>query len=136
MIKEVSAGGVLFRKKEVLLIKNPSGVWTFPKGLIEEGEKPEEAALREVFEETGIKGKLVTHLGEIRYWYMREGQKVSKRVIFFLMEYVEGEPKASWEVQEARFFPIEEAKKLIKYKGDREVFEKSLKFIYSQDKSS
>ncbi len=126
MIEEVSAGGVLFKDREVLLIKNPSGIWTFPKGLIERGEIPEETATREVFEETGIKGRIIAPLGEIRYWYMREGQKVRKRVIFFLMEYLEGEPKASWEVQEASFFPIQEVKRLLKYKGDKEIFEKSL----------
>lgn len=126
MIEEVSAGGVLFKDREVLLIKNPFGVWTFPKGLIERGERPEETAAREVFEETGIKGRIIAPLGEIRYWYMREGQKVRKRVIFFLMEYLEGETKASWEVQEASFFPIQEVKRLLKYKGDKEIFEKSL----------
>ncbi|MFN7065606.1 MAG: NUDIX hydrolase [Aquificaceae bacterium] len=134
MIEEVSAGGVLLKDKEVLLIKNPSGFWTFPKGLIERGESAEETAIREVFEETGIRGKIALPLGEIRYWYMREGQKIRKRVLFYLMEYVEGEPKGSWEVQEARFFPLEEAKGLLKYRGDKEIFEKSLKLI--QDTSS
>jgi len=51
----------------VLLIKNPSGVWTFPKGLVERGEKPEDAAVREVEEETGIKGEVLQKIGEIEY---------------------------------------------------------------------
>ncbi len=82
MIEEVSAGGVLLKDNEVLLIKNPSDVWTFPKGNIEEGENPEETAIREVFEETGVKGKIIAPIGKIRYWYMREGKKIRKKVIF------------------------------------------------------
>ncbi len=129
MIEEVSAGGVLLKDNEVLLIKNPSDVWTFPKGNIEEGENPEETAIREVFEETGVKGKIIAPIGEIRYWYMREGKKIRKKVIFYLMEYLEGNPNPSWEVKAAAFFPLQEAKKLLKYKGDKEIFEKTMQFI-------
>lgn len=71
MKEEFSAGGVLLKDGEVLLIKNPSDVWTFPKGLVESGENPEETAIREVSEETGVKGKIVAPIGEIRYWYIR-----------------------------------------------------------------
>jgi len=129
--KEFSAGGVLFRNGEVLLIKNPSGVWTFPKGNVEKGEKPEETALREVLEETGVKGRILSYVGEISYWYTLEGERVFKRVKYYLMDYVEGEPKPSWEVLDARFFPVEEAQKLLKYKGDREIFKKALEKIKS-----
>ena len=132
MIKEFSAGGVLFRGDEVLLIKNPSGVWSFPKGIVEEGENPEETALREVYEETGIKGRILSYIGEIGYWYVRNGQKVQKRVAYYLMEYLEGEPKPSWEVQDASFFSVQEAEKLLKYKGDRQVFKKALELLKLQ----
>ena len=64
MREEFSAGGVLFKDGEVLLIKNPSDVWTFPKGLVKAGEKPENTAIREVFEETGVKGKIVAPIGD------------------------------------------------------------------------
>ncbi|MEN3028423.1 MAG: NUDIX hydrolase [Aquificaceae bacterium] len=113
MREEFSAGGLLFRGREVLLVRNPSGVWTFPKGLIEAGENPEETALREVLEETGVKGRIVTFLGEINYWYTREGEKIRKRVVFYLMEYAGGEPEPSWEVKEACFVPVEEAFRLL-----------------------
>ena len=129
MIEEVSAGGVLFRKDAVLLIKNPSDVWTFPKGLIEGNESPEETVIREVLEETGVKGKILAPLGHIAYWYMREGQKVKKKVIFYLMEYLEGEPKPSWEVKDAKFIPLHEVEKLLKYKGDKEIFKKALQML-------
>jgi len=126
MRRELSAGGVLFKNGEVLLIKNPSGVWTFPKGLIEEGEKPEETAVREVYEETGVKGRIKDFLGEITYWYTLKGEKIFKKVKYYLMEYEGGEPKPSWEVLDARFFPIKEAETLLHYRGDREIFKKAL----------
>jgi len=126
MRKEFSAGGVLFRNGEVLLIKNPSGVWTFPKGLVEEGESPEEAAVREVLEETGIRGEIAGYLGEISYWYQMKGERIFKRVRYYLMRYAGGSLTPSYEVLEASFFPVETARKLLKYKGDREIFRKAL----------
>ncbi|HAV40445.1 MAG: NUDIX hydrolase [Aquificota bacterium] len=134
MKEEFSAGGVLLKDGEVLLIKNPSDVWTFPKGLVESGENPEETAIREVSEETGVKGKIVAPIGEIRYWYMREGERIKKKVLFYLMEYLEGEPRPSWEVKDAKFFPLEEAKRLLKYKGDKEIFKKALEMLYYKNK--
>ena len=126
MRREFSAGGVLFKDNLVLLIQNPSGVWTFPKGVIEKGETPEQAALREVYEETGIKGEILDYIGEIQYWYQLHGEKIFKKVKYYLMRYVEGEPKPSWEVKEAKFIPIDTAKKLLKYKGDKEILKKAL----------
>ena len=126
MRREFSAGGVLFRDGEVLLIKNPSGVWSFPKGNIEKGEKPEETAVREVLEETNVKGKVIDYVGEISYWYQLKGERIFKRVKYYLMEYVEGEPRPSWEVLDAKFFPVEKARELLKYKGDKEIFRKAL----------
>jgi len=128
--KEYSAGGVVFKeKKEVLLIKNPSNVWTFPKGHIEKGETKEQAALREVKEETNIDAEIITYLGEIHYFFTWKGVRVFKTVYFYLMRYISGTPVPSWEVKDAKFFPIEEAKKLIKYKGDKEIFSKALNYL-------
>ncbi len=124
---EHSAGGVLFKGDEVLLVLNPSHVWTFPKGLVERGERPEETAVREVYEETGIRGKVLKPLGYVEYWYTMEGEKIKKRVDYFLMEYEDGQLKPSWEVKDARFFSVDEAKRVLKYKGDREVFERAVK---------
>ncbi len=129
MKEEFSAGGLLIKEGRVLLIKNPSDVWTFPKGLVEKGEKPEDTAIREVYEETGVKGRIVLELGRISYWYVREGEKIRKRVVYYLMEYLHGEPKPSWEVKDAKFFTIEEAKRLLKYKGDKEIFRRALEAI-------
>ena len=129
--REFSAGGVVIKdKKEVLLIKNPSNIWTFPKGHIEKGETKEEAAIREVKEETNIDAEIVTYLGEISYFFTWSGVRVYKTVYFFLMKYVSGIPVPSWEVKDARFFPIEKAKQLLKYKGDREIFTKALENLH------
>ncbi len=132
MRREFSAGGVLFRGEEVLLIKNPSEVWTFPKGIVEEGERPEETAVREVLEETGVEGEILRPLGEITYWYTLKGERVFKRVRYFLMRYLRGEPRPSSEVLDSKFFPVEEAKDLLKYKGDKEIFSKALSFLQDQ----
>lgn len=129
--REFSAGGVVIKdKKEVLLIKNPSNIWTFPKGHIEKGETKEEAAIREVKEETNIDAEIVTYLGEISYFFVWGGVRVYKTVYFFLMRYVAGIPVPSWEVKDARFFPLERAKQLLKYKGDKEIFSKALEKLY------
>ncbi len=129
MKREFSAGGVLVKEGKVLLIKNPSDVWSFPKGIVEEGESPEDTAIREVYEEAGVRGKIISELGEVVYWYVREGERIRKSVLYYLMEYVEGEPKPSWEVKDAKFFPLEEARKLLKYKGDKEILRKAIDIL-------
>lgn len=68
-MQEFSAGGVLLKGNQVLLIKSPSGVWTFPKGMVEEGEDLKDTAIREVQEETGVKGEVLQKIGEIEYFY-------------------------------------------------------------------
>ncbi|NPB05636.1 MAG: NUDIX hydrolase [Aquificae bacterium] len=129
--REFSAGGVVIKdKREVLLIKNPSGVWTFPKGHIEEGETKEEAALREVKEETNVDAEIVTYLGEISYFFTRGGVRVFKTVYFFLMRYRSGVPAPSWEVKDARFFPLGEAERLLRYKGDKKIFARALENLH------
>ena len=65
-------------------------VWALPKGIIDQGEKPEQAALREVTEETGIEARLVTKLGDVRYVYTWAGERVFKVVSFYLFRYSRG----------------------------------------------
>jgi len=125
--REYSAGGVVIKdRREVLLIKNPSGIWTFPKGHIEPGETKEQAAVREVKEETNIDAEIVDYLGEISYSFVWAGVRIYKTVYFFLMRYVAGIPAPSWEVKDARFFDLERAKKLLRYKGDKAIFSRAL----------
>jgi len=93
---------------------------------VEEGERPEETALREVEEETGIKGKIVDYVGEISYWYTLKRERIFKRVKYYLMEYSGGKERPSWEALDVKFFPEAEVKDLLKYKGDKEIFQKAL----------
>ena len=129
--REFSAGGVVIKdKREVLLIKNPSNIWTFPKGHIEKGETREQAAVREVKEETNVDAQIVTYLGEISYFFTWGGVRIYKTVYFFLMRYISGIPVPSWEVKDARFFPLNRAESMLKYKGDKEIFRKALENLH------
>lgn len=126
----------------MLAVIRPAGrkppVWALPKGIIAPGEKPEEAALREVAEETGIEARLVTKLGDVRYVYTWAGERVFKVVSFYLLRYRRGRlgeitPEQKVEVAEARWLPLEEAPRLLAYKGEREMAEKALAFIRAND---
>jgi 8-oxo-dGTP diphosphatase len=139
--REFSAGGVLVRRLKgrwMLAAIRPAGkepgVWALPKGLIGRGEKPDATALREVAEETGVDGKLVEKLGDIRYVYTWAGERVFKVVSFYLLRYSRGRlgelPAATaHEVAETRWLPLEEAPKLLAYKGEREMAEKALERV-------
>ena len=109
----------------------PEGLWALPKGLIGPGESPEEAALREVTEETGLEASPVQKLGDVRYVYTWAGERVFKIVSFYLFRYRSGRlgdiaPEQRIEVDEARWLPLEEAPTLLAYKGEREMAAKAL----------
>jgi 8-oxo-dGTP pyrophosphatase MutT (NUDIX family) len=104
-------------------------VLALPKGLIDEGEKPDQTALREVREETGVTGRLITKITDIKYVYIRswgDQQKVFKIVSFYLLRYESGRiddvsPEMRIEVREARWLPLEEAPAKLAYSGERQV---------------
>jgi 8-oxo-dGTP pyrophosphatase MutT (NUDIX family) len=110
----------------------PPGVWALPKGNLDPGERAEETALREVREETGVEGRLVEKLGDVRYVYTRRGGvRVFKVVSFYLLEAGRGrlgdiEERMRVEVAEARWLPLEEAPRLLAYGGEREMAERAL----------
>jgi 8-oxo-dGTP pyrophosphatase MutT (NUDIX family) len=137
--REFSAGGVLVRtirgRPHLAAIRpqgKEAGVWALPKGNIDPGEKPPETAVREVREETGIEGRLVDKLGDVRYVYTRRGGlRVFKIVSFFLLQAGRGrigeiEERMRVEVAEARWLPLDEAPKLLAYGGEREMAAKAL----------
>jgi 8-oxo-dGTP pyrophosphatase MutT (NUDIX family) len=137
MRREFSAGGVVVRRIRGnwrLAAIRPGGktdVWALPKGLVAPGEKPADTALREVVEETGLRGRLVEKLGDVRYVYTWKGERVFKVVSFFLVRYSSGRlgdipPEFSHEVAETRWLPLEEAPRLLTYGGEREMAAKAL----------
>ncbi|MBI5188112.1 MAG: NUDIX hydrolase [Nitrospirae bacterium] len=137
---QVSSGGVIFRRHdteiEVALVAVKDGkVWCLPKGIIDKGESPEKTAVREVAEETGLKGKIVAKLGDITYWYYikEENAKCKKTVHFFLIEYESGDTlEHDWEVDKASWFPIDEAVKKVRYKGEKVMIEKAREILLKQ----
>lgn len=114
------------------------GTWALPKGLVDPGERPEEAAVREVAEETGVLGRVVTKVGDVRYTYIWEGERVFKIVSFYLLRYVRGRlgalpPGMDVEVAEARWLPLEEAPRVLSYRGEKEMVTKALAVLSGHD---
>jgi 8-oxo-dGTP pyrophosphatase MutT (NUDIX family) len=101
-----------------------AGVWALPKGLVDVGESPAETAVREVREETGVDGRLVEKLGDVKYVYTRDGEWIFKIVSFYLLRAGRGrigeiDESMRIEVAEARWLPLEEAPRLLAYRGER-----------------
>ncbi len=137
MKREFSAGGVLvktIRGRPMLAAVRPqgkpAGLWVLPKGNIDPGESPAETALREVREETGVEGRLVEKLGDVKYVYTWDGERIFKIVSFFLMRAGRGrigeiDESMQVEVAEVRWLPLDEAPRLLAYRGEREMAAKA-----------
>jgi len=97
-------------------------VLALPKGHPDGGESAADAALREVREETGVEARMVEKLGDVRYWYMRGGRRISKIVSFFLFDYVSGElDDHDHEVEHAEWMALGEAARRLTYQGERDM---------------
>jgi 8-oxo-dGTP pyrophosphatase MutT (NUDIX family) len=109
----------------------PPGVWALPKGGLDPGESPGAAAVREVEEETGATGKLDRKLGDVRYVYTWDGERIFKVVTFFLVRYSSGRlgaiaPEFEDEVAEVRWLPLDDAPRLLAYAGERDMAQKAI----------
>jgi ADP-ribose pyrophosphatase YjhB (NUDIX family) len=138
MPREFSAGGVLVRRMRgswwFAAIRpggRPDGVWALPKGNVAPGEPPEETAVREVAEETGVESVSTGKLGDVKYVYTRGGKRIFKVVSFYLLRHRRGRlgdipEEFRHEVDEVRWLPLEEARSLLSYSGEREMAERAL----------
>ncbi|HZA26139.1 MAG TPA: NUDIX hydrolase [Actinomycetota bacterium] len=133
-VRQVSAGGVLLRPgpkgAEVLLAarrtRRGEVVWGLPKGLVEKGESFEEAAIREVREETGFEGAIVASLGNVSYWFVWEGTRINKTVHFFLMEATGGDAAfRDMEMEDVDWFPLATAAGSVAFTSEREIIRKA-----------
>ena len=141
MKREFSAGGVLVRRlrgRWVFAAIRPAGkkpgLWALPKGQIDPSERPEETALREAAEETGAHGRLVGKLGDVRYVYTWDGERIFKIVSFYLLRYSRGRlgelpPETAHEVDEVRWLPLKDAPRLLAYGGEREMAAKAIEAV-------
>ena len=127
---EVSAGGVVYRREEDAIeialaarrTRRGDLAWGLAKGAIEPGETEQQAAMREVLEETGLEVDVESDLGDIRYFYVWEGVRVRKRVHFYLMRMTGGDVEDhDSEMEDVRWFPLRSAVKRAAYQGEREV---------------
>jgi len=135
---EFSAGGVVMRDDpagpEVALAARRTRkgdlAWGLPKGVVEPGEQPEQTALREVREETGLQAEILRPLGDISYWFVWDGERVRKKVAFYLMRAVGGDiSQHDREMEEIRWFPLAQAVKRASYPSERDVLRRAVEAL-------
>ncbi|MGH3003105.1 MAG: NUDIX hydrolase [Gaiellaceae bacterium] len=145
MQREFSAGGVLVRRScgrwmlaAIRPAGKPAGLWALPKGRIDDGESGEATALREVVEETGAHGRSLGKLGDVRYWFAWEGERIFKVVSFFLVRYEGGRlgdlPREfRHEVAQVRWLPLADAPGLLAYRGEQDMARKAWERLSQED---
>ena len=143
MPAEISSGGVVVRRMQgrwwfaaIRPRGKPEGVWALPKGLVDSGESAAETALRETFEETGVRGRIDEKLGDVKYVYTRGGQRIFKVVSFYLVRAGTGRigdvpAGMELEVAEARWLPLADGPRLLAYGGEREMTKRALALLES-----
>lgn len=144
-LDQVSAGGVAIRwnglePELAIVLVGPRLRWQLPKGIVDEGESPQAAAVREVREEAGVETDLIGLIETIEYWYrsVNDGTPVGyhKFVHFYLLEYRSGDvADHDHEVEESRWVRFDEAIEMLEFKGEREVVERAREMIAEMRKA-
>jgi 8-oxo-dGTP pyrophosphatase MutT (NUDIX family) len=137
---EISAGGIVVDDQGRMIVIVPtrraaggSRVTALPKGHIDPGEDAPTAALREVREEAGVEAEIVQHLGDVKYWYQRDGKAIPKQVSFFLMKYLGGDPADhDHEVEVARWIPLHQALDELSFPGERKMVRAAIAYRQEQ----
>lgn len=133
MLEEVSAGGVVVFGNTILLLKKFNGDWVLPKGRVEKNENTRAAALREVFEESGVKAEIIRYIGMVHYTYknIKGNEMVYKTVHWYLMKTnsMDSIPQKKEGFVEARFVHIDKVLELVKYKDEKKIIKKAMKFL-------
>ena len=116
---------------------HPRDVWVLPKGHVEPGERDGDTAAREVYEVTGIRARVERKLGDVRYDYSWEGERIFKVVSFFLLRPLGGRlgdlpPGMEIEVEEACWLPLDEAPRRLAHEGEREMARKAIEVLASE----
>lgn len=134
MKRQFSAGGIICKPGDLWLVRKPKANpgftgslgWTFPKGLIDEGETSEQAALREVREEAGVEAEVVKKLPVIKIFFTdHEGEKVFKTITYFEMKWIKDLPEGfGEETEEVVWLSREEAKKQLAFASERGLLDK------------
>lgn len=135
-MKEISSGGVVVFGNTILLLRKFNGDWVLPKGRIEEGESSRTAALREVYEESGVKGEIIRYLGNIHYNYknLKRDEMVIKTVHWYLMKAynMESKPQKQEGFADAVFVHIDKVIDLVRYSDERKILSKCITHIKEQ----
>jgi len=127
-VRETSAGGVVFYGWRVLILRRKSGEWVMPKGKLEEGENPADAALREVREESGLSARVLGEVAPARYRYSRRssGATIQKTVYWYLMESDSQRIALEPSFDQGVFASPEEALRLLTHPGDRHILNQAV----------
>ena len=143
-VKEISAGGVVFKRTprgfQFAIMKDSYGKWAFPKGRVEKGETLEEGAARETLEELGLEEvRLLDYLGKIDIWfrdrYEKKGALVHKDIHFFLFQTTQdaklyADPKQH--TYEAKWVPMSQVVKISSYEDTKTILKHAIDLVKKQ----
>lgn len=135
MVEEVSAGGIVFFRNNILMLRKFNGDWVLPKGRVEENETIKDAAIREVLEESKAKVNVIKYLGKINYEFnrtcIREKVRINKEVYWYLMvaRNMNCTAQKNEGFREANFLPFERALMIARYDDERKIIKNAIEDI-------